>query len=309
MFSVVIPLYNKEAHIAKTLDSVLSQTYSEFEIIVVDDGSTDNGAPIVNSFDDARVKLFHQENAGVSTARNRGICEANFEYIAFLDADDFWDADYLLEMSHLIESSPGCGLYGSAYSVVDKSGCVIKDFKLPINYMHGNFLVKNYFKSLFEFGSFIWTSSVCVPKSVFYDFDIWFPVGQAYGEDQYVWSRIAMCKPVAYTASVNSFYLIDADNNTASKLESRVEPSPCILELEVPGKEYLDKHSFSYLKKYLERHAVGSVRRNARNGRRLIAIRQLFAYRISVGMFALCVVEIITFTSLRRILKAVKDCF
>ena len=88
MITVIIPLYNKEKSIAKTINSVIKQSYTDFEIIVVDDGSTDGGVPVVCSFTDSRIRLIKKKNGGVSDARNRGIKEAKGDYLFFLDADD-----------------------------------------------------------------------------------------------------------------------------------------------------------------------------------------------------------------------------
>ncbi len=90
LISVVIPLYNKEPYIKRAIDSILAQKIQDYEIIVIDDGSTDKSAEVVKSFPDPRIRLIQQENAGVSAARNRGIEEAKAELIAFLDADDEW---------------------------------------------------------------------------------------------------------------------------------------------------------------------------------------------------------------------------
>ncbi len=86
--SVVVPLYNKGEEILKTLDTVFSQTVSDYEIIVVDDGSTDDGAAKVERLRDSRIRLIRKGNGGVSTARNSGIQAAQSDFIAFLDADD-----------------------------------------------------------------------------------------------------------------------------------------------------------------------------------------------------------------------------
>jgi len=91
MFSVVIPLYNKERSVKNTIESVLNQTFQDFEVIVVNDGSTDNSLEVVKSFNDERIRIINQKNSGVSSARNRGIKEAKYEWIAFLDADDLWE--------------------------------------------------------------------------------------------------------------------------------------------------------------------------------------------------------------------------
>lgn len=97
MVSVVIPLYNKRQSIANTLQSVLSQTYSCFEIVVVDDGSTDDSAEIVRQFRDERIRLIQKENGGVCSARNLGIRESKGEFVALLDADDTLVPDCLEE--------------------------------------------------------------------------------------------------------------------------------------------------------------------------------------------------------------------
>lgn len=97
MVSVVMPAYNSEKYIADSIESILKQTYKDFELIVVNDGSVDNTSNIVKKYihSDSRVRLIEQKNQGVSVARNSGIDAANGEYISFLDADDLWDENFL----------------------------------------------------------------------------------------------------------------------------------------------------------------------------------------------------------------------
>ena len=95
LFSVVIPLYNKENHIQKTLNCVLSQSFTNFEIIIINDGSTDNSLKKAEDIKDSRIFLYSIKNQGVSNARNYGIKKANSDYICFLDADDFWYNNHL----------------------------------------------------------------------------------------------------------------------------------------------------------------------------------------------------------------------
>ena len=95
LFSVIIPLYNKQDYITRTINSVLNQTYQNFEIIVVDDGSTDKSLSVVKTIKDKRIKVFSQKNLGVSNARNKGIKQSKGNYIAFLDADDEFLPRYL----------------------------------------------------------------------------------------------------------------------------------------------------------------------------------------------------------------------
>jgi len=118
-FSVVIPLFNKYDFIEKAITSVLIQTYPHFELLIIDDGSTDNSSEIVEKIHDNRIKLIKQENAGVSAARNKGIKTAKYDLIAFLDADDWWDKDYLQSMLKLILKFPEVSIYGSRYAIVE----------------------------------------------------------------------------------------------------------------------------------------------------------------------------------------------
>lgn len=112
MISVVIPLYNKAHTIVNTLNTVINQTYKDFEVIIVNDGSTDNGVEIIKQyFTDTRIRIINQKNAGVSAARNKGVDESNGDWIAFLDGDDEWHPEYLLTMQSLIQKYPNVGLF------------------------------------------------------------------------------------------------------------------------------------------------------------------------------------------------------
>lgn len=112
MFSVVIPLYNKGHTIIETLQSVLAQSFRDFEVIVVNDGSTDEGPEkIEQSFDDRRIRLIHQENSGEGSARNAGLEAALYDWIAFLDADDVWLPGYLSEIDGAIQEFPDAGMF------------------------------------------------------------------------------------------------------------------------------------------------------------------------------------------------------
>ena len=118
-FSVVIPLYNKADTILRTLRSVIQQKFRDFEIVVVDDGSKDSGAQLVESFDtNVPVRLIRQSNAGVSTARNHGVAESRGRYTAFLDADDEWHPDFLLELSKILLKFPKAEVIGTDYAYI-----------------------------------------------------------------------------------------------------------------------------------------------------------------------------------------------
>ena len=126
LISVIIPVYNVEKYLRRCLDSILAQTYSNIEILLIDDGSTDQSGRICDEFAklDSRVHVFHKGNGGVSTARNLGIDKAKGEYLTFVDSDDYVDSDYVEYLYHLI-STQKCliALCGYCIRFVEKDKC------------------------------------------------------------------------------------------------------------------------------------------------------------------------------------------
>ena len=209
MISVVIPLYNKERHIARAIRSVLSQTWGDFELVVVDDGSTDGGAEIVDAMADQRIRLVRQANAGASAARNRGIAVARAEMVAFLDADDEWLPEHLETIERLADKYPGCGAYAAAYAVVAPDGKRWNHVTQGIPAPPWEGMIPNYFRSAASFP--VWTSAVAVPKRVF-DIVGLFPVGVEIGEDLDMWCRIALRYPICFNSQVSAVYHKEAEN-------------------------------------------------------------------------------------------------
>jgi glycosyltransferase involved in cell wall biosynthesis len=121
-FSVVIPAYNTADTLGEAIDSVLAQTRQDFEIIVVDDGSSDDTAAVAEGFGDRRIRVYRQENAGPSAARNRGIAEALGEYVSSLDSDDLWLPDYLAEMGRALEENPRADFAYTHAWILDAAG-------------------------------------------------------------------------------------------------------------------------------------------------------------------------------------------
>src|SRR5690349_6044581 len=117
MFSVVIPLWNKRATVAATVASVVAQTFPHWELIIVDDGSTDDGANTLCGFDDPRIRMIAQSHKGPGAARNAGLHAAKCDWIAFLDADDLWMPDHLSELDRIRTAYPGAGLIGTAFGM------------------------------------------------------------------------------------------------------------------------------------------------------------------------------------------------
>lgn len=205
MISVVIPLYNKSEWIVGTIQTVLNQRFQDFEIVVVDDGSTDDGPSKVKSIDDCRIRLVCQSNAGVSAARNRGIEEARGEFIAFLDADDEWHPDYLATQKALIENYPACDVFATNYEFRNAQGQITPTIlhKLPFDGDTG--ILSNYFEVASCSHPPLWTSAVVVRRSAIQSVG-GFPVGIKSGEDLLTWARLAVRHPIAFTTIPVAIY-------------------------------------------------------------------------------------------------------
>lgn len=208
-FSVVIPLYNKEQTILTTIQSVLSQTFLDFEIVVVDDGSKDNGPAIVRQIAHPQIRVVHQENGGVSSARNRGIREAWGEYIAFLDGDDVWKTNHLEELYSLIkEYAPQAEIFTTNFARKFPDGeCFINRHDLPRG------IIPNYFKAYAK-GTVVNASCICIQRDALLAAG-GFKTQYTMGEDLDLWSRLARKHSIAYSPIVTSVYEIDAPNNSS----------------------------------------------------------------------------------------------
>ena len=211
MISVVIPLYNKEQSISQTLDSVIRQTYSDFEIVVVDDGSTDDSANVVRGIRDRRLRLISKENGGVSSARNKGILSAKGDYIAFLDGDDIWDDTYLETLHNLIEDYPDAALYGIGYGRIKNGERKITTSKHPA-YFRG--VVDNVWNNYPGF----WTgSSSSSSRAKIMEVGL-FDERMAYGEDIDMWWRLLLSGYGVVDNKPLAWYRLDAENRAMNKL-------------------------------------------------------------------------------------------
>src|SRR5690606_9179050 len=164
-FSIIIPLYNKEKYIENTLKSVLNQSFSDFEVIVINDGSTDQSVAMVEKIKDPRIHIVHQENQGVSVARNKGIEAAKAEFICFLDADDSWKEDFLNETHRLINTYSNEKVFCAAIEILTKSSVINAQYTVG-NKVEENVYIENYFTASMKY-SLICTSCSAFHKSVF----------------------------------------------------------------------------------------------------------------------------------------------
>ena len=166
-FSIVIPLFNKENHVFKTIQSVLNQTYLFFEIIIINDASTDDSLRVVEGIKDHRILIIkHAKNLGLSAARNSGIRASKYNYIAFLDADDYWSPNYLEELLKLIKSYPNEKAFGTFYKEDIFGSIVLPKTSLNLKYFNQTLIIENFFK--LNLGKLIITqSSIVIHKEVF----------------------------------------------------------------------------------------------------------------------------------------------
>lgn len=207
-FSIIVPLYNKAPFIRKALESIASQTFKDWELIIVDDGSTDNSLEVVNEYirdvlcvmcDVCKnVRVIHQTNSGVAAARNRGVAESHGEFVCFLDADDRWEPTFLEEIDRMIAEYPDAGIYASNY-IYYKPGKTHVALNLERGYI-------NYPEAYLQSGSMPVTSiTTCMPRKVF-DEMRGFPVGIKLGEDFLLWAKIALHYPVAFSEKPLAYY-------------------------------------------------------------------------------------------------------
>lgn len=200
-FSVIVPLYNKAPYVKKALDSVISQTFSDWECIIVDDGSTDNSAAICEEFivhhTQYTIHLLRQPNSGVGVARNNGVAASNGEYLCFLDADDWWEPTYLEEMNKLIAEYSDAGLFCTNY-VYYKPGKTHVALKLERGYM-------NYPDAYMHGEMPVWTGAACMPRKVFDEMG-GFPKGIKLGEDFLLWAKTALQYKVAFCEKPLAYY-------------------------------------------------------------------------------------------------------
>ncbi len=222
-FTVIIPLYNKEKYIKNAIESVLNQTFTDFELVIIDDFSSDKSAAIASTFESENVQLiYHEKNCGLSASRNTGIKNANSNYITFLDADDLWKPTFLESIFQLIQNFPEARIFGTNYEevwdAVIKNPCngseiLAIDFKGYINFFKIN--VK---QGIYNHGS------VCFHKEVFekvgyYNEDIGF------SEDLDFNIRANYNFKLAYNNSVQMSYFMQTENQlTQSSLFNKTIP-------------------------------------------------------------------------------------
>lgn len=203
-FSIIIPLFNKENFIESTLKSVLIQSFTDFEILIVNDGSTDSSEEKAKQFADPRIRYFLKENGGASSARNYGIEKAQSNYITFLDADDYWYPTFLQEMCEKINRFPKQKVFSAAIEIETSKKTIPAVYSIEKT---NDFEIVNYFKASSK-ESVIWTSCAVFHKNIFEEIGNFDTEIQS-GQDTDLWIRIGLVYPILFSWKILARYVYD----------------------------------------------------------------------------------------------------
>ncbi|MGG5578476.1 glycosyltransferase family 2 protein [Myroides sp. C15-4] len=206
MFSVVIPLYNKELSIKNTLLSVLNQSIGDFEVLIINDGSSDNSLKRVKEINDSRIRIINKLNGGVSSARNLGILESRFDWIAFLDGDDLWDKSHLEEVLKMMELFPDKSIYATSYRFSNE---IVKSDSIDKSKI---FVVENYFKQALN-SYLVSSSSIIIRKDCFHVVGF-FNEDLNRGEDLEMWCRLAKKFEFVKSCKKTVTYRLESENRS-----------------------------------------------------------------------------------------------
>lgn len=243
-FSIVIPVYNKEQFVGETLKSVLAQTFTDYEIIIVNDGSTDKSEAIIQSIKDDRIHYFSKANEGVSFTRNYGIEKAKGEFICFLDADDYWCPMFLKTMHTYSQKFPEQNVFACAIEIETRNKTFAAHYSIA---KKGDFEIVDFFEAS-QKECVLWTSSVAIHKSVFNTVGN-FDTKIKKGEDTELWIRIGLQYPIVFIWEILARYVYDSksvsrnlnyyfESYTFEKYASEEKKNPKL-------KQYLDLNRFS----------------------------------------------------------------
>ena len=246
VISVIIPIYNSEKTIRETIDSVLNQSFADFELIVINDGSSDSSLEIISNIEDDRIKVFSYPNAGISVSRNRGISHAQGEFIAFLDHDDLWTSDKLELQLKALQENPQAAVAYSWVNLIDESSKFLRQgSRLQDNKnIYGKLLLMSLFdtasnplirrSALIEVGGF--DESIFGPE----DWDIFIRIAARYDFVE-VYQVQVLYRQISGSASSNVFR---QETECLKVIERSFDLAPDSLQV-------LKKYSIANLYKYL----------------------------------------------------------
>jgi glycosyltransferase involved in cell wall biosynthesis len=243
-FSVIIPVYNKALFLGETLKSLLAQTFTDFEVIVINDGSTDGSESVIQSFNDVRIRYYSKENEGVAVARNLGIEKTLGEFICFLDADDYWEPNFLATFKKQIDVLPNHKVFSCAIAIETAQKTIPARYSLA---RITDFQLVDFFDASRK-ECILWTSAVAIHKSVFEKTGT-FDTQIKKGEDTELWMRIGLQYTIGFIGSILARYRYDKDSisrNWHYYFEPYTFEKYVVLEKEnVKLKQFLDQNRFS----------------------------------------------------------------
>ncbi len=225
VFSVIMPVYNKEKYVARAVKSVLSQSFEDFELIIIDDGSGDGSISEIRKIKDKRIRIYGlKRNRGASYARNAGIKKAKGDYIAFLDADDEYLNGFLEEINRLIKKYKGFGFFAASFLFVDKKGVKThKRFGLKKDLAIENVMLK-----MINYKFFFHISSIAVAKKVFDDIGLFQSsykggaVNSVISEDSDLYLRISEKYKLAYSNKPGCVYYRNIAGSVTNSTDKKI---------------------------------------------------------------------------------------
>lgn len=278
-FSIIIPLYNKEPYIERAIQSVLRQSVQDFEIIVVDDGSTDRGREIIQKIVDDRLRLVIQQNSGVSVARNNGVSIASFPFLVFLDADDTWEPTFLQEIVNLINEYPDAGIYGSSNNFIYPSGRLYTENFSKLFNGKKTGIIDDYFRLFARIQKSPFSNSnLCIPKKIYDEFG-GYKSGVKLTEDSDLWCRIALKHPIAFNISPLANYYLAVEGSTQGVFEPK-EYQVAITLREALKQNEVPSHLAASVERMILFQKIALIKRALMAGNKKFAVKKLFGWEM-----------------------------
>jgi|GEM_PF-3399019 len=305
-FSVVLPLYNKQESVVASIESVLAQSFREFELIVVDDGSTDDSLALVKAVHDERIRIIEQANQGVSIARNVGASAADADSIAFIDADDRWHSEFLSTIETLMNRYPNQESYASAWQPWSRSALVPSalpggpDAPLMIDYPRES-----------RDDVVVHICSLVVKKSAFLEVG-GFPAGVRIYEDQDFCCRLAERGPIVFSPLPLVYYVRDAENRACDHRQVQDMPPWFVSQEQLMAARHPEDSREWHLKEFLVSRYLQEVSLAAQTaGERGRAARLLWRCRNTsasrIRFFKACLYLLLPSSLLTRLLDSVRQ--
>lgn len=265
-FSIIVPVYNKAPHVAACINSVLNQSYKLYELILVNDASTDGSREVISEFDDPRIRITDRDTPGPGgyAARNKGIDMAQNDFVAFLDADDTWDPRFLEKMADVISKYPDVGFYSSGWTENDANNININAFsrkRQGENIIHLN--TDNFLQFYTKYEGPVWTSVAVIRKDIIIAAGL-FPDGRCrFGGDIDTWLRIMFeTNALAVIPEPLAAYRMDAVNMVTKTNALHIVES-CMMKTQREKSKILNSHTTHLLAKFVNHFQLLPIRRKA----------------------------------------------